>query len=113
LGINDEENTNLIYASNTGKYLSGDIFKLKNLKHFSIKFYTLLKNLKKLVNNPSNSSENNHNNKDKGSKISTSSIKGMKSMKGKVLDSQDSINKESDNKWKGCVPDCLSVCRDD
>jgi DNA polymerase III delta prime subunit len=38
----------LIYPSESGKTISGNILKLPNLKYFSIKFYTALKKLKRL-----------------------------------------------------------------
>jgi superfamily II DNA or RNA helicase len=44
---NNSDNSNFLVLNN--KQLTGDIFKLKYLKNFSIKFYTALLNLQKLI----------------------------------------------------------------
>ena len=51
LNINEEQQSEYNYLMlNNGKII-GDIFQVKYLKYFSIKFYTAMVNLQKLVNN--------------------------------------------------------------
>ena len=45
----DDDSYDLMYVSENGKNISGDILNIKYLKHFSTKFYYALKNLNKLV----------------------------------------------------------------
>jgi len=47
--IKDKNEKDLIYLSSDGKTVTGKILQLKYLKYFSIKFYTALVNLNKLV----------------------------------------------------------------
>ena len=47
--LNNPSLTELIYISNDGKGITGNIMKYDNLKHFSIKFYSALNKLNKLV----------------------------------------------------------------
>lgn len=44
-----QDDINLINLSSNKKFITGDIFKYKNLKYFSIKFYAALQKLQKLV----------------------------------------------------------------
>jgi hypothetical protein len=46
---NNSDETELITMSNDGRLVSGKIFHIDNLKHFSTKFHTALTNLNKLV----------------------------------------------------------------